>query len=182
MIFLSMSSTNIAKISIWIFFFHFTSAWKETTSMFWIKNDSFWMIETECLRIFEALLWVAEEMKVDRDQLKCFVFDEIEKIEIEIFNWLENTIVSCLMFNNISFLFIQSLLNMTLWCSISAISIDTVNFLWLSIVRLSRILWVIVFLANFSSYSCINFSFASNINCISSFWHTLLTSLSCISV
>ncbi len=66
-------------------------------------------------------------------------------------NWSENTIVSCLMFNNISFLFIQSLLNIASWCSISAISIDIVNFLWLSIVRLSRILWVIVFLANFSS-------------------------------
>ncbi len=56
------------------------------------------MIETECLRIFEALLWVAEEMKVDHDQLECFVFDKIEKIEIEIFNWSENTMISCLMF------------------------------------------------------------------------------------
>ena len=64
------------------------------------------MIETERLRIFEALLWVAEEVRVDRDQLEYFVFDEIEKIEIEISNWSENTIVSCLMFNNISFLFI----------------------------------------------------------------------------
>ncbi len=35
--------------------------------MFWIENDSFWMIETERLRIFEALLWVAEEVRVDRD-------------------------------------------------------------------------------------------------------------------
>ncbi len=150
--------------------------------MFWIENDSFWMIETERLRIFEALSWVAEEMRVDRDQLKCFIFDEIEKTEIEISNWSENTIVSCLMFNNISFLFIQSLLNIASWCSTSAISIDIVNFLWLLIVRLSRILWVIIFLASFSSYSRINFSFASNINCISSFWHTLSTSLSCISV
>jgi len=182
MIFLSMSSTNIAKILIWFFFFRFTSAWKETMSMFWIENDSFWMIETERLKIFEALLWVAEEMKVDRDQLECFIFDKIEKIEIEIFNWSEYTIVSCLMFNNILFLFIQSLLNIASWCSILTISIDTVNFLWLSIVRLSKILWVIVFLANFSSYSRINFSFASDIDCISSFWHTLSTSLSCISV
>ncbi len=140
------------------------------------------MIETEWLRIFEALLWVAEEVRVDHSQLECFIFDKIEKIEIEIFNWSENTIVSCLMFNNISFLFIQNLLNIASWCSISAISIDTVNFLWLSIVRLSSILWVIVFLASFSSYSRINFSFASNIDCISSFWHTLLTSMSCISV
>ncbi len=177
-----MSSMNIAKISIWFFFFRFTNAWKEMTFIFWIENDSFWMIETECLRIFEALLWVIEEVRVDHDQLECFVFDEIEKTEIEIFNWSENMIVSCLMFNNISFLFIQSLLNIASWCSISAISIDIVNFLCLSIVRLSKILWVIVFLANFSSYSCINFSFASDIDCISSFWHTLLISLSCISV
>ncbi len=109
------------------------------------------MNETECLSSLEVLLWAAEEIKVDRNQLECFIFDEIEKIEIEISNWSENTIVSCLMFNNISFLFIQSLLNMTSWCSISAISIDIVNFLWLSIVRLSRILWIIVFLTNFSS-------------------------------
>ena len=177
-----MSSINIAKISIWFFFFRFTSAWKEMTSMFWIENNSFWMVETEHLRIFEALLWVAEEMRVNHDQLECFVFDKIEKTEIEIFNWSENTIVSCLMFNNISFLFIQSLLNIASWCSILANSIDTVNFLWLSIVRLSKILWVIVFLTNFSSYSRISFSFASNINCISSFWYTLSTSLSCISV
>ncbi len=102
------------------------------------------MNETECLSILKIVLWAAEEIEVDRDQLECFVFDEIKKIEIEVFNWSENTIVSCLMFNNILFLFIQSLLNIASWCSISAISIDTVNFLWLSIVRLSKILWVIV--------------------------------------
>ncbi len=151
MISLLMSLMNIAKISVWFFFFRFMSAWKVMTSMFWIKNDFFWMNETERLNILKILLWAAEEIKVDRDQLKCFVFDEIKKTEIEIFNWSENTIVSGLMFNNISFLFIQSLLNMTSWCSISAISIDIVNFLWLSIVRLNRILWVIVFLTNFSS-------------------------------
>jgi len=44
------------------------------------------MIETECLKILEALLEAAEEVKVDRNQLECFIFDEIEKIEIEIFN------------------------------------------------------------------------------------------------
>ncbi len=140
MIFLSMSSMNIAKISVWFFFFCFTSTWKETMFMFWIENDSFWMNETECLSILEILLWAAEKIKVDHDQLECFVFDEIQKIEIEIFNWSENMIVSCFMFNNISFLFIQSVLNITSECSISAISIDTVNFLWLSIMRLSRIL------------------------------------------
>ncbi len=151
MIFLIMSSIDIAKISVWFFFFRFTSAWKETTFMFWIENDSFWMIETECLRIFEALLWAAEKIEVNCNQLECFVFNEIEKIEIEIFNWSENMIVSCLMFNNISFLFIQNLLNIASWCSISAISIDIVNFLWFLIVKLSKILWVIVFLTNFSS-------------------------------
>ena len=140
MISLSMSSMNIAKIFVWFFFFRFTSAWKETTSMFWIENDSFWMIKTEHLSILKILLWAAEEIKVDRDQLECFVFDEIKKIKIEIFNWSENMIVSCLMFNNILFLFIQNLLNIASWCLISAISIDTVNFLWLSIVRLDRIL------------------------------------------
>ncbi len=146
-----MSFTNIAKISVWFFFFRFTNAWKEMTSMFWIENDFFWMNETECLSILKILLWAAEEIEVDCNQLECFVFDEIEKTEIEIFNWSGNTIVSCRMFNNISFLFIQSLLNIASWCLISTISIDTVNFLWISIMRLNRILWVIVFLASFSS-------------------------------
>ena len=146
-----MSSTNIAKISVWFFFFRFTSAWKEMTFMFWIENDSFEINEIKCLSILKILLWAAEEIEVDRDQLKCFVFDEIKKTEIELFNWSENMIVSCLIFNNILFLFIQSLLNIASWCSISAISIDIVNFLWLSIIRLNRILWVIVFLVNFSS-------------------------------
>ncbi len=44
------------------------------------------MNETECLSILEVLLWAAEKIKVNRDQLKCFVFNEIEKIEIEISN------------------------------------------------------------------------------------------------
>ncbi len=151
MIFLLMSSMNIVKIFVWFFFFRFTSAWKEATFMFWIKNDSFWKNETKCLSILKILLWAAEKIKVDHDQFECFVFIEIEKIEIEVSNWSKNMIVSCFMFNNISFLFIQSLLNIASWCSISAISIDTNNFLWLLIVELSRILWVIVFLASFSS-------------------------------
>jgi hypothetical protein len=41
------------------------------------------MIETKCLRILEALK-KAEE--VDFNQLESFVFDEIKKIEIEVFN------------------------------------------------------------------------------------------------
>ncbi len=44
------------------------------------------MNETECLSILKILLWAVEEIKVDRDQLECFVFDEIKKTEIEIFN------------------------------------------------------------------------------------------------
>ncbi len=79
--------------------------------MFWIENNSSWTIEAECLRILKA---VAEEIKVDRDQLECFVLSETEKIKIEVSNWSENTIVSWCIFNNISFLFIQSLLNIAL--------------------------------------------------------------------
>ncbi len=120
--------------------------------MLWIENDFFWaVIETSRLSIVEVLVWVIEESEVDRDQLECFELNEIEKIEIEVFNWFEKTMTSFHIFSNILFLFIQSLLNMTSWWSISAINIDTVNFLWLSMMRLSRILWVIVFLDIFSS-------------------------------
>jgi hypothetical protein len=119
--------------------------------MFWIKNDFFWMIETEYLKILKILLWAAEEIKVNQSQLECFALNEIEKIEIKAFNWSENMIVSWCMFNNISFLFIQSLLNMISWYLMLIISIDTVSFLWFSIIRLSKILWIIVFLNNFSS-------------------------------
>jgi hypothetical protein len=41
------------------------------------------MIEAECLRILEAFKDIE---KVDFDQLKSFVFNEIEKIEIEVSN------------------------------------------------------------------------------------------------
>ena len=44
------------------------------------------MVKTECLSILKTLLWVVKEIKVDHDQLKCFIFDEIQKIEIEVFN------------------------------------------------------------------------------------------------
>ncbi len=87
------------------------------------------MIEMSRLSIIEVLVWVIEESEVDRDQLECFELSEIEKIEIEVFNWFEKTMTSFRIFSNISFLFIQNLLNMTLWWSISAINIDTVNFL-----------------------------------------------------
>ena len=119
--------------------------------MLWIENDSFWaVIEINRLSILKILVWVIEENEVDCNQLECFKLSEIEKIEIEVFNWFEKTMMLFCIFSNISFLFIQNLLNMTLWWLISAININTVNFLWLSMMKLSRILWVIVFLNIFS--------------------------------
>ncbi len=64
---------------------------------------------------------------------------------------IQKTMTSFYIFSNISFLFIQNLLNMISWWLISAINIDTVNFLWLLMMRLSRILWVMIFLNIFSS-------------------------------
>ncbi len=143
---------NRAKTSILFFFERFNSVLNEAMFMLWIKNDSYRAaIETSCLSIVEVLVWVIEESKVDRDQLECFELREIEKIEIEVFNWFEKTMTLFCIFSNISFLFIQSLLNMTSCWLISAINIDTVNFLWLLMMRLNRILWVIVFLNIFSS-------------------------------
>jgi len=148
-IFLLMFVMNRAKTSILFFFERFNSVLNEATSMLWIENDSFWaVIEMSRLSIVEVLVWVIEESEVDSDQHECF---EIEKIEIEVFNWFEKTMTSFCIFSNISFLFIQSLLNMTSWWSISAINIDTINSLWLSMMRLSRILWVMIFLDIFSS-------------------------------
>ncbi len=151
-IFLLMFVMNRAKTSILFFFERFNSVLNEATSMLWIENDSFWaVIETSRLSIVEVLVWVIEESEVDRDQLECFELSEIEKIEIEVFNWFEKTMTSFCIFSNISFLFIQSLLNMTSWWSISTINIDMINSLWLSMMRLSRILWVMIFLDIFSS-------------------------------
>ena len=62
-----MSLMNIAKIFVWFFFFLFIRAWKKMTFMFWIKKDSFWKNETECLNILKILLWAAEEIEVDHD-------------------------------------------------------------------------------------------------------------------
>ncbi len=148
---LLMFIMNKAKTSILFFFEWFNSILNEATFMLWIKNNSFWaVIEMSYLSIIEILVWVIEESEVDRDQLECFELSEIEKIEIEVFNWFEKTMTLFHIFSNISFLFIQSLLNMTSWWLISTINIDTVNFLWLSMMRLSRILWMIVFLNIFS--------------------------------
>ncbi len=111
---LLMFVMNRAKTSILFFFEWFNSVLNEATSMLWIKNDSFWaVIETSRLSIVEVLVWVIEESEVDRDQLECFELNEIEKIEIEVFNWFKKTMTSFCIFSNISFLFIQSLLNMT---------------------------------------------------------------------
>jgi len=121
---------NRTKTSILFFFERFNNVLNEAMFMLWIENDSFWaVIEMSRLSIIEVLVWVIEESEVDRDQLECFELSEIEKIEIEVFNWFEKTMTSFRIFSNISFLFIQNLLNMTLWWSISAINIDTVNFL-----------------------------------------------------
>ncbi len=147
-IFLLMFIMNRAKTLILFFFEQFNSVLNEAASMLQIENDFFW---TDCLSIIEILVWVIEENKDDCNQLKCFELRKIEKIEIEVFNWFKKTMTSFCIFNNISFLFIQNLLNMTSWWSISAISIDTVNFLWLSMMRLKRILWVMIFLDIFSS-------------------------------
>ena len=182
MIFLSMSSMNIAKILVLFFLKQFNKVWKKAAFMLWIENNSFWMIKAECLSILSNLLWIAEEIEVDHNQLECFEFNEIKKIEIEVFNWSLNTIVSWCMFNNISFLFIQSLLNMTSWCSMSVISIDTINFLWLSMIKLDRILWVIIFWDSFSSYSCISFFLINKVNCKLSFWQIWSARLICINV
>ncbi len=149
---LSISVMNRAKTSVWFFFDWFSRVLNKAASMLRIENDSFLVVvETDRLSIIEVLVWMIEESEVDRDQLKCFELRRIEKIEIEVFNWFGKTMTSFRIFNNISFLFIQSLLNMTSWWLISAISIDTVNFLWLSMMRLSRILWVMIFLDIFSS-------------------------------
>ncbi len=143
---------NKAKTLILFFFEWFNNVLNEVMFMLWIENDSFWaVIEMSRLSIIKVLVWVIEKNEVDRNQLKCFELSEIEKIEIEVFNWFKKTMTSFCIFSNISFLFIQSLLNMTSWWLISAINIDTVNFLWLLMMRLSRILWVIVFLNIFSS-------------------------------
>ncbi len=99
MISLSMSSMNIAKISVSFFLKWFNKVLKKVIFMLQIENDSFWIIEVECLNILNNLLWTAEKIEVNHDQLKCFKFDEIEKIEIEIFNWSLNIIVSWYMFN-----------------------------------------------------------------------------------
>ncbi len=156
---------NKANTLVWFFFKRFNSVLNEATFMLWIENDSFWIVvETDRLSILEIFDWEVEVNEVDRDQLECFELEEIEKIEIEVSNWFGKTMTLICIFSNIFFLFIHDFSNMTSWWLMSAINIETVNFLWLSMMRFDRILWVIVFLNIFSSYSFINFSFVSDID------------------
>jgi len=147
MIFLLMFIMNKAKTSILFFFKQFNNVLNEAAFMLWIKNDSFRM---NCLNLIKILVWMIKKSEDDRDQLECFELRKIEKIKIEAFNWFEKTMTLFCIFSNISFLFIQSLLNMTSWWLISAININTVNSLWLLMMRLSRNLWVMIFLNIFS--------------------------------
>ncbi len=155
------------------FFDHLTSAWKDAALTLNIEKFFFKAVEADCWSTLRAEL--IEEFD-DHDHFECEVLTDIEKTEMRASNWFKKTMTSFRISSSISFLFIQSFLNMTSWWSISAINIETVNFLWLSTVRLSRILWVMIFLASFSSYSLINFSLASCMSWILSFWHIWLTS------
>ena len=149
---LLISIINKVKTSVWFFFEWFNRVLNVVVFMFQIENDFFWaVIEMSRLSIIKILVWVIEENKVDRSQLECFELSKIEKIEIEVFNWFKKTMSLFCIFNNISFLFIQNLLNMISWWLISAINIDTVDFLWILMMRLNRILWVMIFLNIFSS-------------------------------
>ncbi len=178
---LSIFFMNRANTSVWFFFEWFNSVLNEVMFMLQIENDFFWIIvETDCLSILEIFDWEIKVDEVDCNQLECFELREIEKFEMRVFNWFEKMMTSIHIFSNISFLFIQDFSNMTSWWSMSTINIEIVNFLWLSIMRFDRILWVIVFLNIFSSYSFINFFFVSDINWIFSSLHTLLTRLICM--
>ncbi len=155
------------------FFDYLTSAWKDAALTLNIKKFFFKAVEADCWSTLKAEL--IEEFD-DCDHFECEALTDIEKTKMRASNWFEKTMTSFCISSSISFLFIQNFSNMTSWWSISAINIETVNFLWLSTVRLSRILWVIIFLASFSSYSLINFSLASCMSWISSFWHIWSTS------
>ncbi len=98
---------NKVKTSILFFFEQFNNVLNEVMFMLWIKNNSFWaVIKTDHLSIIKILVWVIEKNKDDCNQLKCFELREIEKTEIEVFNWFEKTMMLYYIFNNILFLFI----------------------------------------------------------------------------
>ncbi len=155
------------------FFDRLISAWKDSALTLNIKKFFFEAVKADHWSTLKTKL--IEEFD-DRDHFECEALTDIEKTEMKAFNWFKKTMTSFCISSSISFLFIQSFSNMTSWWSISAINIETVNFLWLSTVRLSRILWVMIFFVSFSSYSLINFSLASRMSWISSFWHIWSTS------
>ncbi len=155
------------------FFDRLISAWKDAA--FTLNIEKFFFEAVKVSRWSTLRTELIEEFD-DRDHFECEALTDIEKTEMRAFNWFEKTMTSFRISSSISFLFIQNFSNMTSWWSISAINIETVNFLWLSTVRLSRILWVMIFFVSFSSYSLINFSLASRMSWISSFWHIWSTS------
>ncbi len=163
----------MTKILMQFFFDRLINAWKDAAFTLNIKKFFFKAVEVNRWSTLKAER--IEEFD-DRDHFECEALTDIEKTEMKAFNWFEKTMTSFHISSSISFLFIQNFSNMTSWWSISAINIETVNFLWLSTVRLSRILWVMIFFVSFSSYSLINFSLASRMSWISSFWHIWLTS------
>ncbi len=155
------------------FFDRLISAWKDAAFTLNIKKFFFEAVEASHWSTLKA---ERIEKFDDRDHFECEALTDIEKTEMRASNWFEKTMTSFCISSSISFLFIQSFSNMTSWWFISAINIETVNFLWLSTVRLSRILWIMIFFVSFPSYSLINFSLASRMSWISSFWHIWSTS------
>jgi len=163
----------MTKILMRFFFDCLISAWKDSVLTLNIEKFFFEAVEADRWSTLRAELI---EKFDDRDHFECEALTDIEKTEMKASNWFEKTMTSFHISSSISFLFIQSFSNMMSWWSISTINIETVNFLWLSTVRLSRILWIMIFFVSFSSYSLINFSLASCMNWILSFWHIWSTS------
>ncbi len=155
------------------FFDRLTSAWKGAALTLNIEKFFFEAVEAD--RWSTLRVELIEEFG-DHDYFECEALTDIEKTEMRASNWFGKTMTSFRISSSISFLFIQSFPNMTSWWSISAINIETVNSLWLSTVRLGRILWVMSFFVSFPSYPLINFSLASRMSWISSFWHIWSTS------
>ncbi len=155
------------------FFDRLINAWKDAALTLNIEKFFFEAVEAD--RWSTLRVELIEEFD-DHDHFECEALTDIKKTEMRASNWFEKTMTLFCISSSISFLFIQNFSNMTSWWSISVINIETVNFLWLSTVRLGRILWVMIFLVSFSSYSLINFSLASCMSWISSFWHIWLTS------
>ncbi len=155
------------------FFDHLINAWKDAILTLNIKKFFFEAVEVSRWSTLKTEL--IEEFD-DHDHFKCEALTDIEKTEMRASNWFKKTMTLFCISSSISFLFIQNFSNMTSWWFISAINIETVNFLWLSTVRLNRILWIMIFFVSFSSYSLINFSLASYMSWILSFWHIWSTS------